>query len=138
MAHQTETRWEKSDGKLHKEEMIPPVKARQGRTGYRILTVLIVALVLAFVVWIPVEIWGKREANEVAPQQPGQQLQSQQPAPPPRRRYRTVLLFQPKRRTARRPLRMWRPQRRPNNREQNHVPVPPPHCGGTFIVLSGL
>jgi ABC-type anion transport system duplicated permease subunit len=57
------------------------VKARQGRTGYRILTVLIVALVLAFVVWIPVEIWGKREANEVAPQQPGQQLQSQQPAP---------------------------------------------------------
>ncbi|WP_204332801.1 hypothetical protein [Rhizobium ruizarguesonis] len=81
MAHQTETRWEKSDGKLHKEEMIPPVKARQGRTGYRILTVLIVALVLAFVVWIPVEIWGKREANEVAPQQPGQQLQSQQPAP---------------------------------------------------------
>ncbi|TAU33936.1 hypothetical protein ELI20_24200 [Rhizobium ruizarguesonis] len=77
MAHQTETRWEKSDGKLHKEELIPLVKARQGRTGYRILTVLIVALVLAFVVWIPVEIWGKREANEVAPQQPGQQ----QPAP---------------------------------------------------------
>jgi hypothetical protein len=33
MAHQTETRWEKSDGKLHKEEQIPPVKARQGRTG---------------------------------------------------------------------------------------------------------
>ncbi|NEK14645.1 hypothetical protein [Rhizobium leguminosarum] len=83
MAHQTETRWEKSDGKLHKEELIPPVKARQGRTGYRILTVLIVALVLAFVVWIPVEIWGNREANEVAPQQPGQQLQSQQPAPAP-------------------------------------------------------
>ncbi len=84
MAHQTETRWEKSDGKLHnKEELIPPVKAKQGRTGYRILTVLIVALVLAFVVWIPVEIWGKREANEVAPQQPGQQLQSQQPAPAP-------------------------------------------------------
>ncbi|MBY3105581.1 hypothetical protein HFO68_13585 [Rhizobium laguerreae] len=83
MAHQTETRWEKSDGKLHKEEQIPPVKARQGRMGYRILTVLIVALVLAFVVWIPVEIWGNREADEVAPQQPGQQLQSQQPAPAP-------------------------------------------------------
>ncbi|MDU0308231.1 MULTISPECIES: hypothetical protein [Rhizobium] len=83
MAHQTETRWEKSDGKLHKEQQIPPVKARQGRMGYRILTVLIVALVLAFVVWIPVEIWGNREADEVAPQQPGQQLQSQQPAPAP-------------------------------------------------------
>ncbi|MEI1250293.1 hypothetical protein [Rhizobium aouanii] len=83
MAHQTETRWEKSDGKLHKEEQIPPVKARQGRMGYRILTVLIVALVLAFVVWIPVEIWGNREAEEVAPQQPGEQLQSQQPSPAP-------------------------------------------------------
>ncbi|MBB2674094.1 UNVERIFIED_ORG: cytoskeletal protein RodZ [Rhizobium etli] len=85
MAHQTETRWEKSDGKLHKEEQIPPVKAKQGRTGYRILTVLLVALILAFVVWIPVEIWGNREADEVAPQQPGQQLQQQQsdaaPAP---------------------------------------------------------
>lgn len=81
MAHQTETRWEKSDGKLHKEEQISPVKARQGRAGYRILLVLLAALVLAFVVWIPVEIWGNREANEVAPQQPGQQLQSQQPAP---------------------------------------------------------
>ncbi|MBW8786528.1 MAG: hypothetical protein JF594_02015 [Rhizobium leguminosarum] len=83
MAHQRETGWEKSDRKLHKEQLIPPVKARQGRTGYRILTVLIVALVLAFVVWIPVEIWGRREAKEVAPQQPGQQLQSQQPAPAP-------------------------------------------------------
>lgn len=83
MAHQMETRWEKSDGKLHREEQIPPVKAKQGRTGYRILIVLIAALVLAFVVWIPVEIWGQREASEVAPQQPGQQLQSQQPAPAP-------------------------------------------------------
>lgn len=83
MAHHMETRWEKSDGKLHREEQIPPVKAKQGRTGYRILMVLIVALALAFVVWIPVEIWGQREASEVAPQQPGQQLQSQQPAPAP-------------------------------------------------------
>jgi cytoskeletal protein RodZ len=83
MAHHMETRWEKSDRKLHREEQIPSVKAKQGRTGYRILTVLIVALVLAFVVWIPVEIWGRREASEVAPQQPGQQLQSQQPAPAP-------------------------------------------------------
>ncbi|MBX4910789.1 MULTISPECIES: hypothetical protein [Rhizobium] len=85
MAHQTETRWEKSDGKLHKEQQIPPVEAKQGRMGYRILTVLLVALILAFVVWIPVEIWGRREANEVAPHQPGQQLQQQQsdaaPAP---------------------------------------------------------
>jgi cytochrome c-type biogenesis protein CcmH/NrfG len=82
MAHQTETRWEQSDGKLHAEEQVSSVKAKQGRTGRRVLTVLVVALVLAFIVWIPVEIWGKREADDVAPQQPGQQLQSQQPAAP--------------------------------------------------------
>ena len=37
----TETRWEKSDQKLHAEEQISPVKAKQGRTGSRILAVLI-------------------------------------------------------------------------------------------------
>ncbi|CCM73966.1 hypothetical protein [Rhizobium mesoamericanum] len=77
----TEPRWEESDGKLHAEEQISPVKARQGRMGTRILAVLIVALALAFIVWIPVEIWGKKEAADVARQQPGQQIQSQQPAP---------------------------------------------------------
>ncbi len=44
MAHQMETRWEKSDGKLHVEEEFAPVKAKQGRTGYRILMVLLAAL----------------------------------------------------------------------------------------------
>lgn len=80
---QMETRWEKSDQKLHVEEEISPVKAKQGRTGYRILTVLIAALVLAFLVWIPVEIWGQKESSEVAPQQPGQELQSQAPPASP-------------------------------------------------------
>lgn len=79
---QMETRWDKSDGKMHVEDQISPVKAKQGRTGSRILTILVVALVLAFIVWIPVEIWGKREASEVAPQQPGQQIQSETPTPP--------------------------------------------------------
>jgi hypothetical protein len=51
--------------------------------GTRVLMVLLVALVLAFIVWIPVEIWGKKEAVEVAPKQPGQQIQSQQPTPAP-------------------------------------------------------
>ena len=83
MAHQTETRWEEADNKLHAEETISPVNAKQGRSGTRILVVLLAALVLAFIVWIPVEIWGKKEAADVAPQQPGQQLQSEQPAPPP-------------------------------------------------------
>jgi cytoskeletal protein RodZ len=82
MAHQMEKRWEKSDGKLHVEEEITPTEAKQGRTGSRILLVLLAALILAFLVWIPVEIWGNREAEEVAPQQPGQEMQSQQAAPP--------------------------------------------------------
>lgn len=82
MSHPTETRWE-DDGKLHAEQQFSPVKAKQGRTGKRILTVLIAALVLAFIVWIPVEIWGEKRSDEVAPQQPGQQIQSQQPAPAP-------------------------------------------------------
>ncbi|MBB4230255.1 membrane protein [Rhizobium mongolense] len=81
MAHQMEKRWENADGKRHAEEQISAVKAKQGRTGARVLMVLVVALILAFVVWIPVEIWGNREADEVAPQQPGQEMQSQSPAP---------------------------------------------------------
>jgi len=81
MAHMG-TRWGRSDQKLHEENQISSLKARQGRMGYRILTVLIAALVLAFLVWIPVEIWGRKEANDVAPQQPGQETQSQVPAAP--------------------------------------------------------
>ena len=38
---------------------------------------------LAFLVWIPVEIWGQKEADDVAPQQPGQQMQSQVPEAAP-------------------------------------------------------
>ncbi|MBB3965113.1 MULTISPECIES: hypothetical protein [Rhizobium] len=81
MAQQMRREWVKTDGALHEEQQIDPVKAKQGHTGRRILTLLVVALVLAFLVWIPVEIWGQRQATDVAPQQPGQQLQSEQPAP---------------------------------------------------------
>lgn len=81
MAHMG-TRWERSDRKLHAEERISPAKARQGRAGYRILTVLIVALVLAFLVWIPVAIWGQKEATDIAPLQLGHEMQSQLPAAP--------------------------------------------------------
>lgn len=81
MAHQMQTRWEKPQRKLQVEEKTFPVRVKQTRTGARILTLLIVALVLSFVVWIPVEIWGQREAHEVAPQQTGQRMQSQLPAP---------------------------------------------------------
>jgi flagellar biosynthesis/type III secretory pathway M-ring protein FliF/YscJ len=69
MAHQmhTETRWENEDQKLHMEKELPAVKARQGRTGRRVLTILVTALILAFIVWIPVEIWGSHKAEEAAP-----------------------------------------------------------------------
>lgn len=78
------SRWERSGDRPHAERRISPTRARQGNMGYRILAILVVALVLAFLVWIPVEIWGQREADEVAPQQPGQQMQSQMPKPPPK------------------------------------------------------
>jgi len=79
MSHPTETRWE-DDGKLHAEEQFSPVEAKQGRTGKRILTVLIAALVLAFIVWIPVEIWGEKRSDEVAPQQPAATMAPRTPA----------------------------------------------------------
>lgn len=83
MAPRTETRWEESDNRLHEEKELTPTEARQGNWGSRILTILVVALVLAFILWIPVEIWGEHESDQVAPQQPGQELQSEQPQPAP-------------------------------------------------------
>lgn len=68
----TETRWENEDRKLHREQELPAIKAKQGRTGRRILTVLVVALVLAFIVWIPVEIWGSHQAEQAVPTPPTQ------------------------------------------------------------------
>ncbi|MFC5760125.1 hypothetical protein [Rhizobium sp. GCM10022189] len=70
MAH-TGMRWERSGRKFHAEQRIAPVRARQGRAGYRILTVLVAALVLAFLVWIPVAIWGEKQADDIAPQNNG-------------------------------------------------------------------
>jgi hypothetical protein len=69
---ETDTRWEKADNKLHREVAPPAVDAKQGRSGMRILIVLVVALVLAFIVWIPVEIWGNNKAEQAAPKPPAQ------------------------------------------------------------------
>jgi hypothetical protein len=69
---ETDTRWEKSDNHLHSEETLPEVEAKQGRGGRRVLTVLVAALVLAFIVWIPIEIWGNNKAEQAAPQPPAQ------------------------------------------------------------------
>lgn len=80
MATQMEngTRFEQSDGRPHREEQTTTTAARQGRSGRRVLTVLVAALVLAFIVWIPVEIWGSNKAEQAAPTQPP--AQSQAPA----------------------------------------------------------
>lgn len=63
---ETETRWEAADQRLHREQQLPAKAARQGRSGIRILMVLVVALVLAFIVWIPVELWGNHKAAPAA------------------------------------------------------------------------
>jgi hypothetical protein len=63
----THTRWENADNRLHREEELPATKAKQGRTGRRILTVLVAALVLAFIVWVPVEIWGSHKEEQASP-----------------------------------------------------------------------
>ncbi len=81
MVQPTGTHWKDADRKRPVEETFSPVEVKQGRTGKRILTVLIAALVLAFIVWIPVEIWGEKQSDGTAPQQPGQQMQSEKPAP---------------------------------------------------------
>ncbi|MFI0847781.1 hypothetical protein [Mesorhizobium sp. IMUNJ 23232] len=41
------------------EKTIPTDKARQGRRGVKVLAVLVASLLLAFVVWAAVGIWGE-------------------------------------------------------------------------------
>jgi hypothetical protein len=65
---ETKTRWEPADRQTHVERELPARKAKQGRSGRRVLMVLVAALVLAFIVWIPVEIWGNNKAEQAAPQ----------------------------------------------------------------------
>jgi hypothetical protein len=45
---------------------IEPVKARQGRWGTHVLTILVCSLILAGIVWFGVEIYGQHLANEPA------------------------------------------------------------------------
>jgi hypothetical protein len=66
----TRARFEKSDGWPDREEVVPARAARQGGIGKRILLVLVSAMVLSFLVWIPVEIWGRYEAAHSASSQP--------------------------------------------------------------------
>lgn len=48
------------------EKKVDPVKARQGRWGTRVLTVLICSLILAGIGWAGLEIYGEHLANEPA------------------------------------------------------------------------
>ena len=41
------------------EKNVPAEKARQGRSGIRVIAVLIIALALASVVWVGLEFWGE-------------------------------------------------------------------------------
>jgi len=50
---------------------IEPEKARQGRWGRKVLTILIVGLVLAVIAWFGLEIYGE----QIKPPQPAQQQQ---------------------------------------------------------------
>ncbi|MEQ1954435.1 hypothetical protein [Mesorhizobium sp. CN2-181] len=41
------------------EKTIPATKARQGRKGLEVLSVLVVSLIFTFVVWAALGIWGE-------------------------------------------------------------------------------
>ncbi|HEV2896693.1 MAG TPA: hypothetical protein VGX71_02420 [Pseudaminobacter sp.] len=60
---------------------IPPGKSRQGSRGDRVLVILLVGLVLAFVIWGGVEIWGEViDAGSV--EQPGAETTQGDEQPP--------------------------------------------------------
>jgi hypothetical protein len=60
---------------------IPPGKSRQGSRGDRVLVILLVGLVLAFVIWGGVEIWGEA-IDTGSVEQPGGAVTTQPPANP--------------------------------------------------------
>lgn len=59
------------------EEPLPATDARQGFPGRPVLVVLLAGLLLAMVVWIPVEWWG----NGMAPEQPASEQITPAPSP---------------------------------------------------------
>ncbi|WP_250955561.1 hypothetical protein [Rhizobium sp. CG5] len=59
------------------EQPLPATDARQGFPGRPVLVVLLAGLLLAMVVWIPVEWWG----NGMAPEQPGSEQVTPAPSP---------------------------------------------------------
>lgn len=53
---------------------IEPEKARQGRWGWHVLTILVVGLILAVLVWLGVEFYGE----QIDQPQPAEQSQQSQ------------------------------------------------------------
>lgn len=61
-----------------KPEPMTPTEARQGFHGKPVLIVLLAGLILAMLVWIPIEWWG----NSIAPENPANEpSQTTTPAP---------------------------------------------------------
>jgi hypothetical protein len=50
---------QKSNGDYELTKIVKPEKARQGKWGGQVLVVLVVALALAAIVWIGVEMYGQ-------------------------------------------------------------------------------
>lgn len=63
---EAETQSAAADRRSHREKWLPVARARRGSSGPRIFKVILVALVLAFIVWIPVELWGHQKAVQDA------------------------------------------------------------------------
>jgi hypothetical protein len=78
---QSDDHWEKSHNEVHRDVTLPETKAKQGHHGRRVLTVLISALLLAFIVWIPIEIWGKYMSGQATPEPAQNQIQTTTPKP---------------------------------------------------------
>ena len=52
-------------------------RARQGRPGQRVLTILFASLALVAIVWIGVEVWGDASSPDPAPGQISEPSQTQ-------------------------------------------------------------
>lgn len=59
--------------------VIEPEKAKQGRSGRRVLVILVCGLALALIVWLGVEIFG----GAIAPEEPIGSAPVDELAPPP-------------------------------------------------------
>jgi hypothetical protein len=81
MADQVETRWDRRPGEpdpqareQQAEQRIRASGHKRSPTGVRILRVLLAALLVAFAVWIPAEIWSRyqmpqhEEPSQATPQ----------------------------------------------------------------------